>query len=172
MKSPIRQFNERAFRQLLDQVGVDAGLLAHEVYWALGEVRITRVTPTVDQFLIWKRKPDGLDDFWAHVRGRLNSDIQPEEVRDLWECVDLTLNARKRKPLGWQECLALAVSSEARCEQCGKEPPEVALEIDHILPVSRGGDNSHLNLRFLCRRCNRSRGNRFRWADVWRHVSW
>ena len=172
MKAPIRQFTERHFRRLLDQVGVDPGLLAHEVYWALGEVRITRVTPTVDQFLIWRRERNGLADFWNHVRNCLNSEIDPEEVRDLWECVDLTLNAHKRKPMGWQECLVLAMASDTRCEQCGKEPPNVTLEIDHVLPVSRGGRNSYLNLRFLCTRCNRSRGNRFRWADVWRRVSW
>ena len=161
MKPLLNQFNERGFRRLLDQVSVDPELLAHEVYWALGEVRITRVTPTVDQFLAWKRERDGLADLWSYARKCLSSDIEPEEVRDLWDCVDLTLNARKRKALGWQECLVVAMSSDSRCERCGKEPPEVTLEIDHILPVSKGGGNSLLNLRFLCRTCNRSRGNRF-----------
>ena len=34
------------------------------------------------------------------------------------------------------------------------------LEIEHILPVSRGGDNSLGNLTTLCRFCNASKGNR------------
>jgi len=63
----------------------------------------------------------------------------------------------------------IAVHSEQKCAFCGKRPPEVCLEIDHILPVSKGGSDVHYNLRFLCQHCNRSRGNRFRWADVWRH---
>ena len=172
MKHPINHFKKEAFRRLLDQVGVDPGLLVHEVYWAMGEVRINRVTPTVDQFLVWKRRRDGLAVFGCHVRDCLKSEIDPEDVRDLWECVDLTLNAKKRKSMGWQECLVLAITSDAKCEQCGKEPPSVTLEIDHILPVSKGGGNSSMNLRFLCTRCNRARGNRFRWADVWRRVSW
>ncbi|MBE3064142.1 MAG: HNH endonuclease [Spirochaetes bacterium] len=62
----------------------------------------------------------------------------------------------------------LAVRSEPLCEYCGKGPPEVSLDIDHILPVSKGGSNTPANLRFLCQHHNRSRGNRFRWADVWR----
>lgn len=172
MTPAANPFSEQALTRLLAQVGTDPGLLAHEIYWALGEVRITRVTPAVDQFLAWNRKPNGLMDFWAYACSKLNSTLEPEEVRDLWDCVDLTLNARKRKPLGWQECLVVAMSSPNVCGQCGREPPEVTLEIDHILPVSRGGTNAGLNLRFLCSRCNRSRGNRFRWADVWRHLSW
>ena len=34
------------------------------------------------------------------------------------------------------------------------------LEIDHIKPVSRGGDNSPRNLRLLCRKHNRKKSNK------------
>jgi 5-methylcytosine-specific restriction endonuclease McrA len=48
-----------------------------------------------------------------------------------------------------------------RCIACGRNPaaePGVELHIDHILPVSRGGDNEMANLRTLCRECNVGRG--------------
>ena len=34
------------------------------------------------------------------------------------------------------------------------------LELDHLQPHSKGGDNHHLNLRWLCRSHNRGRSNR------------
>ena len=45
-----------------------------------------------------------------------------------------------------------------RCSYCGKTPPQVVLEIDHITPVSGGGDNDHNNLLTSCFDCNRGKG--------------
>ena len=36
----------------------------------------------------------------------------------------------------------------------------VAGSVDHIIPVSKGGTNEESNLRWVCRSCNCSRGNR------------
>ncbi|NOJ60903.1 HNH endonuclease signature motif containing protein [Arthrobacter sp. 260] len=47
------------------------------------------------------------------------------------------------------------------CQQCGistAEAPYLLLEIDHIMPVSRGGLSTPENLQTLCWRCNRSKG--------------
>src|SRR4051812_7427688 len=40
------------------------------------------------------------------------------------------------------------------CVYCGRSAPEVILHIDHINPVSKGGDNDILNLRTACEDCN------------------
>lgn len=47
------------------------------------------------------------------------------------------------------------------CKQCGVSlaaEPHLLLEIDHIMPVSRGGLSTPDNLQTLCWRCNRSKG--------------
>lgn len=47
------------------------------------------------------------------------------------------------------------------CKQCGASidrEPNLLLEIDHIIPVSRGGLTAEDNLQTLCWRCNRSKG--------------
>jgi len=45
-----------------------------------------------------------------------------------------------------------------KCAYCGKT--DVPLEIDHIIPKSRGGSNRVSNLTIACHECNQSKGNR------------
>lgn len=44
------------------------------------------------------------------------------------------------------------------CQYCGRKAPDVILEVDHIKPVSKGGDNSIENLVTACWDCNRGKG--------------
>ncbi len=46
------------------------------------------------------------------------------------------------------------------CQYCGSKAPDVILEVDHIKPVSKGGDNSILNLITSCQTCNRGKSDR------------
>ena len=47
-----------------------------------------------------------------------------------------------------------------QCQYCGRASPDVILEIDHIVPVSKGGTNDIMNLITACRDCNRGKTNR------------
>ena len=44
------------------------------------------------------------------------------------------------------------------CQYCGRKPPEVIIEIDHILPLSKGGSNDESNLIVACKTCNSGKG--------------
>lgn len=47
------------------------------------------------------------------------------------------------------------------CQVCGKHmPDEVGLQIDHIVPVAKGGKTVPSNLRVLCSKCNGRKGAR------------
>jgi len=43
------------------------------------------------------------------------------------------------------------------CRYCGKKPPGVVLEIDHVIPVVEGGGNEAANLVTSCFDCNRGK---------------
>lgn len=47
------------------------------------------------------------------------------------------------------------------CQWCGKYmPDEVGLQIDHIIPVSKGGTSDPDNLQVLCSKCNGAKSNK------------
>lgn len=47
-----------------------------------------------------------------------------------------------------------------KCRYCGRQAPQVVLEIDHVLPRSQGGRDSFDNLVTACFDCNRGKKNR------------
>lgn len=46
------------------------------------------------------------------------------------------------------------------CQYCGKSAPEVVLEVDHIQPVIKGGNDDLMNLVTSCFDCNRGKRDR------------
>lgn len=43
------------------------------------------------------------------------------------------------------------------CQYCGARPPDVVLEIEHIVPVAGGGEDNFDNLITACFSCNRGK---------------
>ncbi len=57
--------------------------------------------------------------------------------------------------------LAIYLRDGLSCVYCGTSIEDGAqLTLDHIVPVSKGGENKAVNLVTCCHRCNCSRGNR------------
>jgi hypothetical protein len=44
------------------------------------------------------------------------------------------------------------------CQYCGRKTPEVILEVEHIIPLSKGGTDESDNLTTSCFECNRGKG--------------
>lgn len=47
-----------------------------------------------------------------------------------------------------------------RCVFCGATSRHTQLQVDHIIPVSKGGRNDLSNLQTLCWECNRGKSDR------------
>jgi len=54
----------------------------------------------------------------------------------------------------------LMLRDEHQCQYCGKRPTIRDLNLDHVLPRSRGGSDSWENLVVSCRMCNLKKGRR------------
>ena len=44
------------------------------------------------------------------------------------------------------------------CKRCGREFPIDIMQVDHIIPVSKGGTDRPTNLQLLCPTCNLRKG--------------
>jgi 5-methylcytosine-specific restriction endonuclease McrA len=67
----------------------------------------------------------------------------------------LEIDAMGDLPCNWVYVLLSYYGSS--CLSCGSQEN---LEMDHVVPLSRGGMHDLSNMQILCRTCNRSKGNR------------
>lgn len=94
--------------------------------------------------------------------------FNPEQIEDFIDF--LGENIKFKKSVAGQRALmtqALRTSIKERddytCQKCGAniyEETNLLLEIDHIIPLSKGGTSIESNLQTLCWRCNRSKGSK------------
>lgn len=66
----------------------------------------------------------------------------------------------KRKNIGKKKRFEVLKRDCFTCQYCGDSAPDAVLHVDHIKPVSKGGDNSILNLITSCFSCNSGKGAR------------
>lgn len=69
-----------------------------------------------------------------------------------WPNPERTNNKPKRKGISTRKRRRVYERDAYRCRYCGGYE---RLEIDHIVPVSQGGDNNIENLATACKECNR-----------------
>jgi len=73
----------------------------------------------------------------------------------------VVMNQLRTKREMWKR--AIRRNNIGKCVACGKSGP---LEVDHILPKSRGGSDNIKNLQFLCRTCNARKSAKVTWAKT------
>lgn len=66
----------------------------------------------------------------------------------------------KRKALSVRVRFEVLKRDHFTCQYCGKHPPDVLLEVDHVLPVAAGGGNESENLTTACSECNGGKSDR------------
>src|SRR5699024_12723419 len=69
---------------------------------------------------------------------------------------------RKRKHISMSKRLALVSKYNDTCVYCGREnlSKDGDVNIDHVTPLNRGGEDCFDNYQLTCKRCNSSKRNR------------
>jgi 5-methylcytosine-specific restriction endonuclease McrA len=70
------------------------------------------------------------------------------------------VNVRQRRESAGMKRVRIYMRDQFRCQYCGERKNPVELTLDHILPRSRGGDSSQINVVTACVRCNQRKGSR------------
>lgn len=70
------------------------------------------------------------------------------------------INIRRRREQSSLKRLRIYTRDKFRCQYCGAKKTVSELTLDHILPRSRGGQNSPLNVVTACLKCNNRKGDR------------
>lgn len=80
-----------------------------------------------------------------------------------FECTINEYNVKSQRKLMTKELRErIALRDNFTCQICGKYMPDsVGLQIDHIVPISRGGKSVPSNLQVLCSKCNGKKSAKF-----------
>lgn len=85
-------------------------------------------------------------------------DIEPHSIIP----IDYEKKENKKQRTALPPALRIKILKRDRytCKYCGARAPDVELEVDHKIPVSRGGTDDESNLITSCLDCNRGKSNR------------
>ena len=54
----------------------------------------------------------------------------------------------------------IEIRDKGKCQYCGKKLSKSEKTIDHVIPKSRGGENSWENVVLCCKKCNKKKGDK------------
>ena len=126
-------------------------LLLNQTYEPLGTVSVARAVIMTFKNSVTVEELDGDRVLRsAHAEFPVPSVIRRREY----------INVRKRREASGAKRMRIYMRDKFRCQYCGDKKAANEPTLDHILPRSRGGDNSPLNIVTACVMCNNRKGNR------------
>ena len=120
-------------------------LLLNQTYEPLGTVSVARAVIMVFKNTVSVEEFDG-DRVLRSARAEFPV---PSVIRRR-----IYINIRRRREASSMKRLRIYMRDKFRCQYCGDKKPAGELTLDHILPRSRGGDNSPVNVVTACVACH------------------
>lgn len=128
---------------------------------------ITTINSLKEQFVILENNKLFIKDFIKFQYGKLSYNCKPhlpvikllKKYNIEFETLDednLTIK-QQRKRLTETAKKNIFIRDKYECQYCGSKEE---LEIDHIIPLSKGGNNEESNLITSCHRCNTLKGEK------------
>ncbi len=159
----------RNLQLLTEALGIDGNDLIDYLNWCLLEHLVFVFSQDRDWLAQIRDRSDAIAEFRAEVEKRTQLRWDPENISTLYRRVILTTEKHSRKPIRYEDLMRLLINTPLKCSNpdCGKEPPQVKLHIDHVFPASKGGGSGYENLRFLCEKCNLRKSDKIPRSEIW-----
>ena len=77
----------------------------------------------------------------------------------------------ERKQFSLEEKQKILTKTKSKCAHCGKKLTVKSMTIEHIYPISKGGDNSEYNILPLCEACNKHKSNFIYHLDYYPYIN-
>lgn len=119
-----------------------------ESFICIGEGRDPKLRKMLEQFKKW----------YIEI-GNIEENVEQEKKDlELLEISELDSYSFVRAGKWW----AVLARDKWKCLSCGRSAREdgVLLEVDHIIPRSKGGSDDMINLQTLCKKCNIGKSNK------------
>jgi 5-methylcytosine-specific restriction enzyme A len=110
-----------------------------------------------------KDKPNPLQKFvrgWLRDRINEANSLSPVSSKERKIIPKKSPNQNRTRSISLSVRLDVLTRDGYKCVYCGRSSQQIDLEIDHIIPYSKGGSNKIDNLQSLCFDCNRGKGSR------------
>lgn len=129
----------------------DRVLLLNQTYEPLGTVSVARAIIMTFKDTVFVEELDGN----RVLRSAHDQFPVPSVIRRR-----TYINIRRRREQSSMKRLRIYMRDKFRCQYCGDKKTVADLTLDHIMPRSRGGDNSPVNVVTACLPCNNRKGDR------------
>ena len=122
-----------------------------ESFICIGEGRDPELGKMLEQFKEWYIEISNTEENEENTE-------EGEKDLELLEISDLDSYSFVRAGKWW----AVLARDKWKCLSCGRSARDdgVLLEVDHIIPRSRGGSDDMINLQTLCKKCNIGKSNK------------
>ena len=114
-----------------------------------------------ERFGSWNRALEAFSDYINSAFEDTNSDKQ-NRIEDNHSDFNQKARRKTRRDISERMRFSVLLRDGFRCQSCGRSPlksPGVELQVDHIIPWSKGGETVQSNLQTKCKKCNLGKGN-------------
>ena len=129
----------------------DRVLLLNQTYEPLGTVSVARAIVMTFKDSVFVEEWDGE----RVLRSAHDEFPVPSVIRRR-----IYINVRRRREQSGMKRVRIYIRDKYRCQYCGVKKTVAELTLDHILPRSRSGDNSPVNVVTACLQCNNRKRDR------------
>jgi 5-methylcytosine-specific restriction endonuclease McrA len=129
----------------------DRVLLLNQTYEPLGTVSVARAIIMTFKNTVFVEEWDGE----RVLRSAHDEFPVPSVIRRR-----VYINIRRRREQSGMKRMRIYIRDKYRCQYCGVKKTVPELTLDHIMPRSRGGDNSPVNIVTACLSCNNRKRDR------------